>query len=695
VNEDPRLASFMTRLRSQIADAAIEEVVGNDDVAVTTFREEAFTEVLIGFLEDHGQIADAEICYLDRRLGRGIGKVNAWHCDADEGVGTLVTTIYRGLPDPTSITASELTQAVERALRVFKHAKDGAHKDMEPASCTFDMMEYLHKHAAEIDRVRIVLLADGFGSDLDKAAFGAEGVEVSIDVWDIRRFFRLDSSGLPYEPIEIDLCRRLGAPLPCLSLRNAMEDFGVYLTILPGDLLHELYHEYGPRILELNVRSFLQARGQVNRGIRDTLKSEPERFIAYNNGISATAETVEVVEGRDGLAISKVRGLQIVNGGQTVASIHRAKERDKEDLARVHVQAKLTVVGPEKIDTLVPKISRYANTQNRVSEADFSANHPFHVQLQQLSQTVWSPSQQSKWFYERARGQYDVALQREGTTPARRERFKQANPPQQKFDKVKLAKYVNAWDQLPHIVSRGGQKNFAAFMRRLQRERETSWEPDVEYFHTMIGKAIVYKASERIARLHRFPGYRANAIAYTVSLISYRTAGRVNLLAIWNNQSVSDPLAQTIQSWMPVVYEELTESADGRNVTEWCKKEECWRHLQTLEIYLHEDLQKELSDGQPLPTVGNGRHRAADSLSNEDRENIARVMQVTADVWVHIVGWGIRSGELEDWQRGIATTLASYAAGEWNYVPSRKQALHGVKILKAAEENGGMPDVEF
>jgi len=681
---------YLSTLISRVANQAIETVTDTDDVGVVAFREEAFTKVILDTLEDLGQLADTQICYFDRRLGRGTGKVNAWGLDEENGQVTLVTTIFRGLGTPVNISRTELIQTIERAFRVFIEARRDWASEMEPASDEFDMMQRLHEVRDQVDRVRIVVIADGYAADIGKLDTGNEDLQVQTDIWDLRRLFRADSSGLPYEPIEIDLVQWLGKPLPCIASPDSGADFNVYLAIIPGNLLHQWYHEFGPRLLELNVRSFLQARGKVNRGIRDTLKDEPSAFIAYNNGISATAEWVETRNSDSGLALTKLRGLQVVNGGQTVASIHRAKDRDKIDLSNVYVQAKLTVVKPEQVEVLVPLISRYANTQNRVNDADFSANHPFHVKLQQLALTVWIPGEQSRWFYERARGQYEVAQQREGTTQAQLNRFKKANPTNQRLDKVSLAKYVNTWAKLPHIVSRGGQKNFVAFMDLVSKEHGARWEPDATFYRHSIAKAIIFKHAERLARQHNFPGYRANAIAYTVALVSYRTAGRVDLDKIWNEQSLSHSFVDTLNSWMPDIYNAFVQSAAGRNVTEWCKKEECWRNLQTLELKVSTDLEAELAEGQSLPGQATSKGKDGTvSLTAQDRENIARVMQVSAEEWVSISGWGTRNSTLKPWQCGIATTLASYAAGGWSRVPSEKQANHGVKILVQADRDGG------
>lgn len=678
---DQQLQDYVSSLRSQVMERATEMP------GITS--EQAFTSVIIDYLEDLGQIGGYELCDFERRLGRSTGKVNAWHADENNEQVDLFATVYAD--QPGNVGRRDVVQAVTRAANLYQEARTGYHSKLEPASGEFDMMQRLNEVGPVTDRLRVIVLVNGFAANPGDVELDLGGPELYVDVWDLRRLFRASSSGLPYEPVEINVEERLGHPLSCIPMpETGAADYTSYLAIIPGALLHSLYHEFGPRLLELNVRSFLQARGKVNKGIRDTLRNEPARFLAYNNGISATAEKVELTKAPDGgLAIRSFTGLQIVNGGQTVASIHRAKEKDRYDLTDVFVQAKLTLIRPEQIEELVPKISRYANTQNRVNEADFSANHPFHVKLQQLSQSIWTPGEQTRWFYERARGQYQVARAREGTTPARLRNFDATFPKSQSFDKVDLARFANAWGQLPHYVSRGGQKNFVHFMERLARQHGSDWEPDAREYKALVAQAIIYRLAERLARQHKFPSYRANAIAYTVALLSYRTAGRIDLEQIWNDQAPSKALSEVLSDWMPAVYEGIIESASGRNVTEWCKKEDCWSHMRTLDVTVPSRLEAELSRGQPLPTVGDSSAQQGLGLTAEDRENIARVMQVSDAEWIHLSGWGARTGHLQSWQTGIAGSLATYAAANWNTVPSSKQAKQAVRILRIAEENEG------
>jgi hypothetical protein len=417
--------------------------------------------------------------------------------------------------------------------------------------------------------------------------------------------------------------------------------------------------------------------------------------MAYNNGISITADKLELASNSTGVPIIKsIRGLQIVNGGQTVASIHRAKKIDKCSLAQVYVQAKITIINPSKIDEIVPKITRYANSQNKVSEADFSSNEPYHIELQRLSETIWLPGEQSRWFYERARGQYQVNKSKEATTDARRRQFEKTLPPFQRFSKVDLAKYINSWERLPHIVSLGGQKNFVAFMDRLRKNNDRDWKPDSDYYKELIGKAILFKSTETIVRQMKIPAYRANLVTYTIAYISHRAIGRVNFKHTWEQQKISEGIEDAIRGWCPAIYEEMVSSAKEQNVTEWCKKEDCWKTIREMNLDIPESFELELEQEQPLTVSEKSNSKGPEVLSAEDYENIARVMAVDPVTWLKIHGWGKNTGMLEWWQCGIAHTLSGYASGNWDKTPSAKQAKQAILVLKIAATHMNLEDME-
>jgi hypothetical protein len=239
----------------------------------------------------------------------------------------------------------------------------------------------------------------------------------------------------------------------------------------------------------------------VNDGIRNTIKAEPEMFFSYNNGLSATADAIETEVDGAGVRIVSARKLQIVNGGQTTASLHAALKHSPENLAHVHVQLKLTVVLADSSDQVAPNISRFANSQNKVSTADFFSNHPFHMRMEGYSRRVLAPplegaSRQTRWFYERARGQYQVERAKLGT--ADRRRFDTEQPKPQLFAKTDLAKVELSFRLKPDTVSKGAQKNFAAFASDIGEAWTASEKKyDETWFKRLVAKVIIFRALEK------------------------------------------------------------------------------------------------------------------------------------------------------------------------------------------------------
>ena len=675
------LRLFAERLFSEVRDRAM----GGGLSEKKNFRENAFTEIVVEHLCEIGMVENGEACHCETRVGRGIGKVSGFGFNDDEDTLEVFTSIFLDSETPGTLPSDDIRKGAERAARFVEACFSGIHQDMEVASDAHSMASRMHELAKQLDRIRIFVLCDGVTQLKQLDATEINGIPVKFEIWDIERLFRGMQSELPRDEIEIDFEEMFGEALPCLILQQPTSDYTAYLAILSGDMIYRLYDEYGSRLLELNVRSFLQARGKVNRGIRDTLRDEPERFMAYNNGISVTVDALTTIVLPDGRpAIKSARGLQIVNGGQTTASIHRAKKQEGADISSVFVPAKITTVAGETLDQLVPKISQYANTQNVIQMADFSANEPFHVEIERLSQTIWCPGEQGRWFYERARGQYQVAKARIGTTPARTRRFNEQTPPDRKFTKTDLAKFSNCWNQKPNLVSRGAQKNFDVFMQELRVGKETDWLPDESYYKLLIAKAILYKAVVRIVRQEQFAAYRANIVAYLIAYISSRTGGQLDMDLIWQEQTLSGEFKELLRSWSYRIDEAIRDTAKGRNVTEWCKKEDCWKSIRNMTIPLSDPIPLELK-GHTEP--GRRRGRPATPLTPADYENIAECKKLNGEQWLKIHAWGVRTGLLARWQCGIAQTLAGYAANEWNREPSHKQARQGVAILEIAKQH--------
>jgi hypothetical protein len=359
------------------------------------------------------------------------------------------------------------------------------------------------------------------------------------------------------------------------------DDYDYALTAIPGEALRFLYEKFGARLLEANVRSFLSVKGKgVNAGIQTTLRNAPGRFMAYNNGIVIVADEMRLAKTLDGsTGVAWLKGMQIVNGGQTTASIYFAKKKFPDlDLEQVRVAAKIIVMRTQdsvKEEALISDISRFANSQNAVRQSDLSANKPFHVEVEKLSLSVYCPDGVGRWFYERAAGSYNTLLIREGTTPAKLRALKEAIPTSRRITKTDLAKYINAWDKLPDIVSLGSQKNFDKFMNSIAGpEGSEAPLPNVADFKAMVAKARIFRDTQKLVR-PMFQAFQANVAAYVISILADKLGDRIDLDRIWTRQSISPELLSQIATWAKEVNEVLHRTAGGRMISEWAKKPEC------------------------------------------------------------------------------------------------------------------------
>jgi len=661
----------------------IERSHGSQASGTPAHKENAFTEIFAGYLDEFGISSGLQVCYFRYKASFGDIKVNAYSIDEESGTAELLITRYCD-GEPVEITAHELSEMKRQVENFLVLATAGNYVNMEPTFDTYEMVERFHAAGNSINTVRAYLITDGIVA-ADKIEEGQlEHYLVSYDVWDIKRLYDRITSPLPYEPNTIDLLEVFKTTLPCLPASKNEDGYRSFLTYIPGNMIYNLYEQFGQSLLELNVRSFLQFRTKVNKGIRETILHEPHRFLAYNNGICATAEKVDVEEKNGVRRIRVIKGLQIVNGGQTVVAIHRAKKVDGADVDNILVQTKLTVLSSEDLFEMAPKISRYSNTQNRVTEADFAANDTYHRELEDLSRKIWIPGEQSRWFYERSRGQYQVERMR----AADRNKFDCETPSSKTVNKTDLAMYLNAWDQYPHIVSLHAQKNFISFMNRIRREYDRNWKPDEEYFRDSITKVILFRNAKKIVDEHKdcIQSYRTQVTAYTISYLTFRTVNRLDLGRIWAYQEISHGIKKAIKSWCEDIYDQILSTGGNRNIGEWCKKEECWQAVKNLKLSVPQELSDETDRVPFVPNVGKPGEQQGAVEDPEAQENIARVVALKAIEWTHIAESGHNSGEQNDFLCKLAITLSEYAALGWNKIPSAKQAYWGVQLLNWYEE---------
>lgn len=502
--------------------------------------------------------------------------------------------------------------------------------------------------------------------------------------------YRQRSSRSHKEPLNLDFEQMFGEGIACLPAHLGTDTYQSYLMVMPANVLATLYEKFGARLLEQNVRTFLQARGNVNQGIRATILNEPSMFFGYNNGITATAQGIETQTTDSGFMITRIVDLQIVNGGQTTASLFHTRKRDKADLSQIFVQMKLSVIDSQQSEIVVPKISEYANTQNRVNAADFFSNHPFHVRMEGFSRRIWAPAQkgaqrETRWFYERARGQYADAQSK--LTTAEQKRFKLEHPKPQMFTKTDLAKFENVWDDHPRWVNLGAQKNFARYATRIGSEWGKSSDAFNEfYFKRAVARGLIFRAAERIVSAQPWynGGYRANTVAYTLAAISNITKRRmvsIDFLEIWNSQDVDPVLRQAIAVISKVVNEDIANPPQGiSNISEWCKKEACWTRIQD-----RTDEMEKLLPLEFFTQLVSLDEEAATAKSAKQTQKIDNgieaqrtVLTVTAGDWSRLHTFLLEKGLLTPKEIGILKIAMQIPAK----LPSEKQSVILLELLE-------------
>lgn len=659
------------------------------------FQLDEFMETFAAELVETGFAEGFELCHF--RAQRGM-RVDGFWFD-DEGTLSLFIADFESRAELASLTKTDVEAAFKRVTNFFEASKDRNLADeLEITSPEYGLARQIRDRGASISSLRLLLLSERSLSSTVQTLPDKEnsGTPTSYHIWDISRLHRQRSSRGHKEPLDLDFERMFGQGIACLPAHLSTNTYQSYLMVMPADVLASLYGEFGARLLEQNVRTFLQARGNVNQGIRATILNEPGMFFAYNNGITATAQSVETKSTQLGLSITRIVDLQVVNGGQTTASLFHTRKRDKADLSQIFVQMKLSVIDSQQSEMVVPKISEYANTQNRVNAADFFSNHPFHVRMEGFSRRIWAPAQkgaarETRWFYERARGQYADAQSK--LTPAEQRRFKAEHPKPQMFTKTDLAKFENVWDDHPRWVNLGSQKNFARYATRIGNEWERSSDTFNEfYFKRAVARAMIFRATERIVSAQPWynGGYRANIVAYSLAVLAEITRRRkesLDFLGIWNAQALAPVLENAIAVVSSLVNEEILTPPQGiSNISEWCKREACWtgmeEHIDEIASVLPSEFYEHLVSLEDQTATA----RFARQTQRVDNgiEAQKRVLEVQSAEWIKIHESLLERGLLTPKEVGVLKVAMQIP----NKIPTEKQSLILLEIADRARMEG-------
>lgn len=546
--------------------------------------EDAFTSVFSSYVIDAGETFLNNCNVLSYRKEYEKAKINAYVYDEYFQTLTLAISVFENRIDISKMGKVDINKNVKQATKFYRMCKSGYFNEVEETDPGYIIAEYISDYEREIENIKVVLLTNKETVPEIPSSIKIDKISVKFDVWDLERICQSLYQNKSHEDLVIRFQNKYNNPLKMIKVKQNTSVYDCYIGVISGKCLAEIYRDEGQKLIEKNVRSFLQATGKINQGIKRTLIEEPEMFMTYNNGISTTAKSIMIDEEKsdeDFVVIKDIVDWQIVNGGQTTASIYNALQTGV-DITSVNVQIKLTVIREQsRTEEMVGFISKYANSQNKINMSDFSANDPYHIEMARLSEKIYVPSENGKstlrWYYERARGQYMVDVNRQPTVAAKK-KFKEVSPKSMCISKTVAAKCMMAWRRYPNIVSKGLETNFIEFSTMIKKGEVPAPSPDS--YISMISKVILFKACDKLVAKQKFGGYKAQINYYVIALLAEFHSNEVDDMDIWKHQSISPELSIRLEELIIKVWNHfMNPEVVGINITQWCKKEECWKLL--------------------------------------------------------------------------------------------------------------------
>ena len=659
-------------------------------------KEDKFTEYIMEILGEAGETEGIRLCpYVKENRFENIDlKINGYSIeDGFESVDLFITH-YSDTNEIYSLRKPEFDGLLKWSTKFLNAALKGHLDEIEPSTEAYGLASLMKKHNKDFIRINIFIISNGnIPFDAPKTKIkGFNDLLINVHIWDLERLHRLSQSKYNREPIEIDFKETLGVTIPCLEMPSKNDLYECYLAIVSGGTLAALYKNYGTRLLESNVRAFLQQTGKVNRGIRDTIRHNPEMFLPYNNGLATTAIDVKTEQIQGQNFITSVKDFQIVNGGQTTASLFHTFKKFKSDLSEVFVQMKLTVIkDEEKKSEMVPNISRYANSQNKVSELDLSSNNAFLIKLEELSRTTYAidpddRNKQSIWFFERVKGQYKESLNKE-PTPGKQRAFKLKYPTSQKILKSEVAKYMNIYNRIPFHVSKGAQKNYNIYLREVEKEFKKK-KPTRIMWEDIVANALLFKATDKLfGRKDQDPigdtNIKSHTVAYTLSLLHELTDGKIDLGKIWTKQLIDESFKKELKKGLIYVYKFFT-SLNVLLISEAAKSEKTWVRLleqkkcpfdlNILKTYLIDEKEYKLRYEE------NGY----DSSEFLKYDNLKRISDLGLRFWDGLFKYNIKANILSQYEDNMLSNIRRKMKFSGNFTDN--EILVGVRIIDKLEQ---------
>lgn len=645
-------------------------------------------------INDFGLISDLNHTFFDYKTTNN--QFRNMHLDAsylELSINTAHLLYADFNPSVVTYINNEFIQGKATLLTNFVvNALKGFFKNSADSDETTQFGRELKKNVELLNKLHLIIVSTNLKSarlkttiSLKPVEIGTKQFDVDLTLLDIENIFQTKSATFKREDIIINTSDfGISNGISCIKADVMSEDYDSYLAVVPGKFLSDIYLKYSARLLESNVRSFLNTRGEINKGILYTIMNNKSRFFAYNNGIATTADSINLEKRDDGMYITGFTNLQIINGGQTTASLASSVIKYNANLDGIFVQMKLTIIKNEsERSELIRLISKYANKQNKVTNADLNSNHPFYNRIEEFSRKVKTPilanvTIQSIWFFERTRGQYDQARM-QVKTKRDRDLFELQFPKKQKFTKTDLAKYINAADMKPYYVAWGAEVNMTRFQANMEKEwTKNDLMFNEVYYKELIAKAILYKEIEKIVSESDWyqanRGYRAQIVPYTFSKFVY-SAQQVNLSInykkIWESQTCLAEYEDDLSKIAKIVYDLFNNpQRQILNIGEYAKREICWDNLKKISFSLSE-LTKSKLISEEEKDIENKMERSNQKLTNEVSTEIA-IFNLGIDFWKRLIKEGKQLDILNDFDVKMCELAIKFINQEYRML-SKKQ----------------------
>ncbi|RTY87553.1 abortive phage infection protein [Flavobacterium sp. GSN2] len=651
-------------------------------------KAQAFFETVC---EDLLTVGDLTNNYTSGEYSKKGIEVYGYDYDEERKILTILNHQYFQDNDIQTLTRTQIDSKFSKMKTFFTKSVEGLCKQMEETSDAYSMAYNLMKYYdnKRIDKVCMMLLTDGKVTRNLKELSSDKLLDIPIEyrVIDIEYLYKIYTSLSEVGEFEVKV------NLPFLKINQDNDPYQSYLSVVSGNVLVDIYENYGQKLFEQNVRTFLQFRGAVNRGLRNTIETKPEMFFAYNNGITATASSVEFGENGN---INLIKNFQIVNGGQTTSAIYAASKVSKMNVEKVSVQMKLSVVhNPLDQDGFVSKVAEYANTQNKINNSDFFSNSPFHKDMKDYSGRVFAPASRGSqirthWYYERVRGEY-LNNQAYLSNDDKR-KFLLENPKHQLIDKTLLSKTENSWNQRPDIVSKGAQDSFKRFAERITETLENNNLAITEsFFKDAVSKIILFRAVEKLVTKASWydGGFRAQTVTYTISYFAaviHNSRMYLNFNIIWEQQAIPDALINMLATIAKEVYKKITSPPAGSaNIGSWTKNSTCWESVKGLDIEFEE------LDESFFIAIQEKNYIIKEEKKIKEVDtgiNIqVQVLKTNIEVWKKLNVYFLKNKSALKLTSMNADILQKMAEGRIA-LPSEKQSAILYKIKEAAEKEG-------